>query len=178
MTVKVDVSFPRDAFEKAFHDNEPALAKAMTLAVNKTAAEMLAAGRGAVATSGLGPRFTNALRMQTFPGKDSLRPAALVWHRIPYAQVFEDGATIRGKPLLWIPVGRTRSEKQRARAAAKGAQLFTLNRPGKPPLLARRVGKETEVLLVGVPDVTIRARMKLREALVNAAGKLATNFSF
>ena len=42
-----------------------------------------------------------------------MRPAAFIFHKIRYAGVFEEGAVIRGQPLLWLPLGNVPVRRRR-----------------------------------------------------------------
>jgi hypothetical protein len=61
-------------------------------------------------------------------------------HKIGYANVFERGATIRGHPLLWIPLpSAPRLGKKRITPRLyfqSIGPLHLIRRPGKAPLLA------------------------------------------
>ena len=47
--------------------------------------------------------FSNALQSKAYPSSGvSLSPAAVIYSKIPYAGVFEEGATIAGR--LWLPI--------------------------------------------------------------------------
>jgi hypothetical protein len=109
-------------------------------------------GRANIASAGFGPRWQNALRGNAYPskGKTSLHPAGLVYHKIPYAGVFEQGATIAGSPLLWLPLpdvpksvgGRHMSPANFVRLIGPLRAVF---RPGHPPLLVApmSIGRES-----------------------------------
>ncbi len=89
--------------------------------------------------------------MDVFPrhGRVSINAAALMFHKIPYFWVFQEGATIRGKPRLWLPlkgtppfIGRKPPAGERMTPAAfreKIGPLTYIDRAGKPPLLAAPV---------------------------------------
>ena len=68
-----------------------------------------AKGRADIAAAGFSRRWQNAFRVDVFPRgrKVSVDAAAWVFHKIPYAEVFEEGATIRGRPYLWIALPGT-----------------------------------------------------------------------
>ena len=74
-----------------------------------------------------------------------MRAAALIYHKVPYARVFEEGAVIHGKPYLWLPLpnapfgaGGRRIPPSKFRAQT-GSPLYTIRRPGKPPMLGANV---------------------------------------
>lgn len=131
----------RGELEKAINDIQRPIAEAATAAVRDAAEQGKTEGRANIAAAGFSKKWQSALRADLYPkGRVSMRPAALLRHKIPYATVFEDGATITGKPLLWlplptVPVGVTAKNYRKK----VGEPLFTIRRPGKPPLLAARV---------------------------------------
>jgi hypothetical protein len=92
----------------------------------------------------------NALRVDSYPsrgGKYSIHAAAEVYHKVWWAGVFEDGANIKGAPLLWIPTQyapRRASGGRRMTAALFKAQVGKLtqikSKKGTPLLMARIPG--------------------------------------
>jgi hypothetical protein len=125
------------------------IAHAATAAVTEVAALIKAEGKSEIAAGGMSARFQNAMYAKVFPAQgDSLHPAALVGLKIPYASVFEQGATIPGKPMLWLPLDNAPSGRGGKRMSAAEfvktvGVLYSINRPGKPPLLAAVV-RETD----------------------------------
>jgi hypothetical protein len=114
--------------------------------------------------------------------------------------IFEDGGTIHGNPMLWVPLrnaplaigrGITRGHLTPRKLREEGIKLFSIQRAGKPPLLATKVnatrgsarrvrldttltalrrskkaptGRQIQItvpLFFGVPAVTIRAKLDL-----------------
>jgi uncharacterized protein DUF6441 len=79
------------------------MAHAATGAIKDAAAEIKSKGRASIAQGGFSSRWQNALQAKVFPqGRDSMDATAFIYHKIPYAGVFEHGATISGK--LWLPI--------------------------------------------------------------------------
>lgn len=132
----------RGEYQKAFEANRKQIEKAATAAIDDAKDEVIKQGRAAIASGGLGPKWQNALRVERYPKRGvSMDAAAWIFHRIKYADVFQSGATIAGKPLLWLPLNKTPSRvggmKLTARNyALKIGPLHTIRVPGKPPLLA------------------------------------------
>ena len=93
------------AMEKAYRP----MATAGKGALQEMAEIIKREGRADIAKAGFGRRWQNTFRVDVYPNgsKVSLNAAALIYHKIPYADVFEAGATIRGKPKLWIPLKDT-----------------------------------------------------------------------
>ena len=137
------VSAIAGGFAKAMEDAQRPIAKAATAAVGDAAAIAKRDGRRDIAAAGLSRKWQNALRSKLFPPQGvSMRPAAIVYHRIPYASVFEEGAVIRGRPLLWLPTehvplrsgGRRMTPAQYARSI--GPLVGIVSRSGTPLLVA------------------------------------------
>lgn len=79
------------------------MAHAASGAIKDAASEIKTKGRAAIAQGGFSSRWQNALQAKVYPQSgDSMDASAFIYHKIPYAGVFEDGATIAGK--LWLPI--------------------------------------------------------------------------
>ena len=79
--------------------------------------------RAQIGAAGFAPQWQNALRVDHYPkgGETSIDAAAHIWHRIPYAGVFEEGASIGGSPWLWLPLDHAPSEDRPLPHDAAGA---------------------------------------------------------
>jgi len=132
-------------FEQALRDIYKPLAEAGSAAMIETAETIKTEGRRDIASAGFGKRWQNAFRVDVYPKRGvSLNAAALVYHKIPYADVFETGATIRGKPRLWLPLSSTPKKIGRNRMTAERYKkeigpLVFIRRAGKKPLLAGKM---------------------------------------
>jgi hypothetical protein len=117
------------------------IAAAATAAMRDAANQLKTKGRAAIAAGGMSTKFQNALRVKVFPEQgDSISPAVIAYSKIPYAGVFEDGATISGSPFLWLPLdnapfGRGGNRMTPKKFIATIGPLYAISRPGKPPLL-------------------------------------------
>lgn len=140
--MRISFEFTPGQFSKAELVAEQQIARAATDAIHEAADLAKERGRAAIAAGGFGTRWQNALRSKVFPQSGiSLNPAALVWHNIPYAGVFEEGATIPGRPLEWLPLDSVPKSSSGSRMTPQelvGAwgKLISIERPGKPPILA------------------------------------------
>ena len=85
---------------------EEPIARAATAAIAEAGDEIKADARAPDRRRRLPRRWQNALRVDHYPkgGETSIDAAAHIWHRIPYAGVFEEGASIGGSPWLWLPL--------------------------------------------------------------------------
>jgi hypothetical protein len=145
----------RGEFAEVIAELKAPIAAAATAAITEAAAGIKGEGRENIARAGFPPRglknLQRGLRVDVFPrhGRVSINAAALMFHRIPYFWVFQEGATIRGKPRLWIPlkgtppfIGRKPPAGERMTPAAfreKIGPLTYIDRAGAPPLLAAPV---------------------------------------
>lgn len=198
MKFKYDYGKPREAFEGLI---EP-VAKAGTAAIDLVGRDIKTEGRANIAGAGFSKRWQNALRVNRYPRRGVSSSAALwIYHKIPYAEVFESGATIHGKPLLWIPLSTAPKRIGRMKMTPKNyianvGPLVSINNPGKPPLLAApysgRVRKRTTLaglkrgagqggglvpVFVGISTISIQKRFALRSIFRSAAGKLGSYYA-
>ncbi|MEY9375072.1 DUF6441 family protein [Rhizobium leguminosarum] len=141
MTLKLLFRAAKGEFEQALRETYQPLAEAGQETIQEIADQIKVAGRQDIASAGFSKRWQNALRVDVYPkGKVSLNAAALIYHKIPYADVFESGATIRGKPLLWLPLKSTPKKVGRFRMTADRfmqeiGPLQIVRRAGGKPLL-------------------------------------------
>jgi hypothetical protein len=189
-------------FEQAMADKYQPIAEAGTAAMTEMANRLKLAGRADIASAGFSKRWQNAFRVDVYPKRRaSADAAALVYHRIPYADVFETGATIRGKPTLWVPLPVLPKRIGRERMSPKlyeqrvGPLQFIKGSSGVPLLVGRIAGPkgskvrtvtlasarrgargegnvQTVPLFVGVDAVTLRDRFSLRQITDKAAALL------
>jgi len=110
MTVEFSFSF-RDIegdFGEAFNNYFDPIRRAATLAMRDMAELAKTRGRANIAAAGFGTGWQNALRAEVYPERGfSADAAAWIYHRIRYANVFQEGATIRGRPKMWVPLSTT-----------------------------------------------------------------------
>lgn len=88
-------------------------------------------------------------------------------HAVKYWRVFEFGATIKGKPMLWIPLSFA-SDAIGKSARDFGGKLFRVDRPGKAPLLMSDTGPK----YFGKESVTIPRKWRLRETIRTVVKRL------
>jgi hypothetical protein len=147
MVLKFRYTFQPGQFLQVTKSAYDPIADAATAAMQDVAEEAQILGRASMAAAGFSRKFQSALRFKVFPkrGKKSASPAALIYSKIDYAGIFEEGGTIAGKPLLWLPL----PDAPRGRGGKKipageyrqfvGWPLYSIKRPGKLPLLGANV---------------------------------------
>lgn len=207
LSIKVDD--PSDIWIKAMRSKYKPIAKAATLAMTQVANNIKAEGRANIVSAGFSKRWANAFRVNVYPkGQASASAAALVYHKIPYADLFETGGMIGGSPFLWLPLPDAPKGRGGRRISAGeyrkeiGHPLYSIKRPGKPPLLGANIrstaarsqkgisrsqlkrgrnpnGRGTVRLIplyIGVPKVDIKQKFHLRAITSANAAKIAAYY--
>lgn len=180
--MKFDMRVDQAALDRFGVQAKDMMARAATAAMTDAAKLAVQGGRQSIAAGGFGANWQNALRAKVYPSSGaSLSPAAEIYSKIPYAGAFEYGQTVSGKPLLWlpldnVPLGRRGKRMSPAEVARSIGPLHSINRPGRPPLLAavlRLRGKATLVpLFVGVPSITDPKKFSVLDAVNHVRERL------
>lgn len=155
MSLRFAMTSIADDFETALREKHLPVAKATTAAMGDAADLFKTGARAAIRAGGFSQRFANALRVDVYPdrGKPSIDAAVYAWHKVPHAGVFEDGAAIKGKPRLWLPLPSAPKGAGGKRIPAAdyfkqiGQPLYPINLPGKKPMLGalvRMTGKRKQ----------------------------------
>lgn len=117
------------------------IARTATLSMDQARTEFLDTARPQIANAGrFSRRWQTGLRAKRFPERRvSMGPSVYIYHKIPYADIFEQGGEIRGNPLLWIPLSSTPKKVGRYRMTPKnlvdkaGVNLVSIkSKSGKP----------------------------------------------
>jgi hypothetical protein len=172
---KVTVDQPR--WLQMIRDKQRPVATAAVAALRQVAADSVQEGRSNIASSGrfAGPWVTGLqyhVENAVSGGEPSLQASATIFHKLGFAGVFEYGATIEGKPLLWIPTTpggppASRSGKRLVSATVRGQpMLFDANDPAR----------DRKPLYVGVPSAQIRKRWRITEIVMQHAAQLGAVF--
>lgn len=126
------------------HEN---MAKAARSAIKTLSVQVQKEGRAEIARGGLSARWQRGFRTYIFPRQPdgTINVTLRGFHRIGYANIFERGGTIKGKPLLWLPLPsapkKINGKPTTPRSFAEVAPLRSVNRPGRPPLLVAYLSK-------------------------------------
>ena len=124
-------------------------------------------GQANIASAGFSERWRRALKSKYYPNPGG-DPAALMFHSFPFAGVFERGAHISGRPLLWLPTGAVAAHSPRQYAG----RLVSVNVAGKPPLLFDADRRELGPLFFGISEVTIPKKFNLEAIFARAAERM------
>src|SRR5665213_1428397 len=110
------------------------IAAAGTQAVKIAGFTALNLGQGDIREAGFGSRWVNTWKVNFYQvAPPQIDAAAWLYHKIPYAEIFEDGGTIVGRPMLWIPlrnaplaIGQGGGRLSPKRLIQKGVKLFSI----------------------------------------------------
>ena len=173
---KVTVDTPR--WLEMIREKQRPVATAAVAALREAAADAVQEGRQNIAGAGrFGPKWQSGLQYRTLDARDggepSLQARAIIFHKYGFAGVFEHGATIQGKPLLWIP-----TTEGGPRASRSGKKLTSATVRGTPMLFdANDRDRHRKPLYIGVPSVRIPKKFRITEIVKEHAGKIAELFS-
>jgi hypothetical protein len=132
---------------------------------------VLSEGRADIASAGrFGSAWTSGFNYE-ISGRSGGGKLITFTHSNPLWRVFQSGAYIRGKPLLWIPV-----EPGGPRARDFPGRLFQVKRRKKrdTPLL---MSEDHRVRYIGVKAVSIKRKFHLKKIIRDEAKKLRDLFS-
>jgi len=173
---KVKTNAPE--WTRALREKQRPVAEAAVAALRETAANAVQEGRRNIAGAGpnFGGKWVSGLQYLTKDaregGEASLQASAVIFHRYGIAGVFETGATIRGKPLLWIPTTRGAPS-----AGRSGKKLGSATVRGTPMLFdANDRDRERKPLYVGVPVVRIPKKFNITGIVKEHVARMAQLF--
>ncbi len=129
MALKIEFSAKEGQFTKAFDGIYYDLELAGQAAIEEAGAMALTGGRSSIAAAGFNSRWQKALRLKVYPPDGggrapSLNAKASIYHKIPYADVFETSTAIRGKPIMYLPLPTIDGIKLGARKPVTPARLI------------------------------------------------------
>jgi Family of unknown function (DUF6441) len=158
------------------------IARAAVAALRETARNAVKEGRENIASAGPGFRhaqWLSGLRYRaigaTKAGEAALDAKVLIYHKYGIAGVFEHGATIKGRPLLWIP---TKHGGASPVALMRQGKKFTFARIGGTPVLfdANDRDRHRKPLYIGTPSVRIPKKFRIFEIAKEQAKLIAAIF--
>ncbi len=127
-----------------------------------------------------GARWSDGFKGKVTEGGGFIRVAFTMPSGPPmrYWRVFQFGAEIHGKPLLWIPLSFAK-DAQGVLARDYPGKLFRVNRKSgaAPLLMTRKPGQKAEAKYFGKESVTIPKKFHLVEIIKDGAKKLKQFYS-
>lgn len=150
MALKIFYESFQEEFAEAIREIEEPIAKTATGAMREAGDILKRAARADIRRAGFSRRWQNTLKVVVHPkSRVSMRPAASLFHKIDYSDVFETGAAIRGRPMLWLPLpsaplkpgqqGKPRQLTPRDLSVRTGARLVPMKSKAGRPLLGVKV---------------------------------------
>lgn len=185
MIFRFKATNPGNEFSASIQGISKPIARAATLAMTAAGKQAQADGRKSMAGAGFTARWQKSLALKVYPlHRDAISPAALIYSKIGYSNIFEKGGAIAGKPLLWLPLKSVPRPNGVPIPVGKytkvtGNRLVSI--PGKLPLLGARIVdrvagqrqiRKTVPLYFGQPVVNIPRKFRIREAAERAADRL------
>src|SRR6266576_701551 len=155
MQIKVKIDWP----PQLIGEKRRIVATAAVAALRDIAAASVQEGRRNIGAAGPGfarAKWQSGLQYltkdaKTEGGEPSLQAKAIIFHKYGIAGVFEHGATIQGKPMLWIP-----TQHGAPTASRSGKKLVSATVRGQPMLFdANDRDPHRKPLYIGVPSVRI-----------------------
>jgi hypothetical protein len=164
MTVKIKLGGKKTGAQLRLNmQRKSKLVREAVAATAKIAAETIETeGRADIAGAGnFGARWTDGFQAKVTQGGGNT--VVNVTMAVPYWRVFEFGATIEGKPLLWIPLSFA-GDAIGVRARDYPGQLFRVDRHSGAPLLMAP-GNPAQPKYFGKESVTIPQKFHLRDII-------------
>lgn len=163
-------------YAKASGETNKVIGHASRLTMEYAEKEILRRGRAEIARAGrFGQRWQEGLTVKVYPLRgEAIDEKLYVNHKEPLAGVFEEGAVIRGRPLLWIPFSNTPDLNGRRPTArlwiARYGQL--VYRPGRRPTLSQSIGGKLVPRFYGIDRVSIRRKWHIGDVVSGVADEL------
>ena len=148
--------------------------RAVQTVARRVADELEQAGRANIRAGGNfgSERWQEGLSAKvSFQSRSDIR--VRLTHSVSYWRVFEFGAKIAGKPLLWIPLSFSTAGSLKVRAKDYPLPLFRVDRPGKAPLLLDKNGPQ----YFGKESVTIPKKWNLRQITAQISRNMRAYYS-
>lgn len=174
-------------FSKAMAGIVEPIAAAATGAMRDAQDTIKREGRAEMAGAGMSSRFQNGFRVDLYPRSGQSTSAAVhAYHKFSFAGVFEEGATITGSPLLWVPIAENLPKKDGRPVGIRefrrsGQRMVTMRRRGGsgPPVLGAPIGPDGKLLpvFVGVPSVQIGKKFDIAGVMDRTASQIEQLYS-
>ena len=200
--------YVKDEFKKTLKAIEQPMAKASVAAMNEAGRLVQEEARAQIGGAGLSGRWQRGFRFEVLPKQSTpvIDSSVHFFHSIGYFNVFEEGKSISGKPLMWlplpsVPLGRGHKPLTPKQYIDRIGPLHSGRRGDKPILFGKgsrtgiirattkavrvrkkalRTGSILGVnvpLFIGVPLVNIRKRLDITAIIQRVGDKIGELFS-
>lgn len=168
--IRLDTRKAKTQIQRTATRHSERVIKSVQAAAEHVRQDILEKGRADIAAGG---NFSSERWQQGFEVKKSYQSRTQirlrVTHKVFYWRVFELGARIKGKPLLWIPLSFA-ADALGVMARNFPGGLFRVDRQGKSPLLLSRETGEPKYF--GRRSVRIKKKWHLRRVVYQAFRRL------
>jgi hypothetical protein len=178
MALKFTVKADPLGLYQLLRDKQRPVATAAVAALREAADDAVEEGRANIAGAGrFGNKWQAGLKRRIVGaregGEPSLQAKAIIFHSFGgLAGVFEHGATVQGKPLLWIP-----TTPGGPPASRSGKKLVSATVRGHPMLFdANDKDRNRKPLYIGVPSVRIPKKWRITEIVEEHAARIGELF--
>jgi hypothetical protein len=162
--MRLEYRFDKNAIMESMNETLHSMEVAAHAAVTEAGQIAVQKGGEHVASRGFSSaRWRRGFRSTVVPDQAAINVTATITHNIGYAGIFEEGGVIKGKPLLWLPIGAS-VPRGPLRGKRRGAG-------GRPLMFAKIDGRSVPVLH-GVPSVTIPKRLDFAGVVQNVGDQL------
>lgn len=148
-------------FKKVLAALQDRIYKAIDTSMRMAQSMIQTLGEADIAGAGnFGARWTDGLHVDLEGAAPNMKLS--MTHDVPYANIFEEGGTIHGNPLLWIPLSGTDAAGIRASAFGDGlvGSKQGTERGGRPLLFSVT---DRQPRYFGVASVTIPPKFHLND---------------
>lgn len=160
--MRITIDTKARQFKENFEGSAARFKQSITAAANMAASMIEEQGRADIKSAGrFGGEWESGLHAKADATGANI--TIKVTHDIPYAGVFESGATIEGKPLLWLPFSGTDAEG--VRASEYSDKLFSVQSKTGTPLLFSIADKLPKYF--GIESVTIPKKFHIHEIAIS-----------
>lgn len=169
MPLRFSISKPEPSWTETENKLFARITRAVSRTVDDVTEEILTRGRSDIAGAGrFGSRWTSGLQAEK--QVEQFRATITIFHTVPYFNIFEFGGTIRGKPLLWIPLSFA-ADAQGKKASEFGSPLFRVDRKnGGAPLLLSVADRQPKYF--GKEFVVMPRKFHIRDIIRQVANKV------
>jgi len=166
------ISVDSEAWRRMMREKQQPFVNAAISALRETASNAVTEGRRNIAASGhFGTKWQQDLQFRMID--TGIQTKAIIFHKSALATVFEFGAQVAGKPLLWIPITPGAPPPRRS-----GKRLTLANVRGTPLLFdADDRDRHRRPLYFGVHSITIKKKWRITEIVAEQVARFASVFA-
>lgn len=169
MKLRLTMTTATAQLAKSCQAEKAALTDAIAATAREAAAKIKSLGDADISRAGnFGPRWRESLKVRSRRTPKGATITAK--HTIPYADIFERGGVIHGRPLLWLPLPSAVVDRPRLYPGG----LFSAKSTAGRPLLFSRVTKQP--VFVGIPQVRIPKKFHLNQIIREVAATIPAIF--